>query len=134
MPSLSFSQSSDLNRHLILLAITTNRLSIPQPISPYRKDAEEVRLNSQTAPKDTIDANTFHSGIARSLRASAFARPGFQRSFQPIKPAFASQRFASTDSAKDGKIHQVIGAVVDGTLLSGFRRREENLAELTAAQ
>ncbi|PNS13877.1 ATP synthase subunit beta, mitochondrial [Sphaceloma murrayae] len=57
------------------------------------------------------------SGFARSLRASALRQPTFaQRAFQPIKPAFApvfSQRFASTDSAKDGKVHQVIGAVVD---------------------
>ncbi|KAF4554022.1 ATP synthase subunit beta-like protein [Elsinoe fawcettii] len=57
------------------------------------------------------------SGFARSLRASALRRPTFaQRAFQPIKPAFApalSQRFASTDAARDGKVHQVIGAVVD---------------------
>ncbi|TKA45251.1 ATP synthase subunit beta, mitochondrial [Friedmanniomyces endolithicus] len=54
-------------------------------------------------------------GIARSLRASAYARPAFQRAFQPkvVLPAI-SQRFASTEGgAKEGKIHQVIGAVVD---------------------
>ncbi|OCL07830.1 glycoside hydrolase family 13 protein [Glonium stellatum] len=57
------------------------------------------------------------SAITRPLRASAFRRPAtVQRAFQPIKSNFApalSARFASTDSAKDGKIHQVIGAVVD---------------------
>jgi F-type H+-transporting ATPase subunit beta len=57
------------------------------------------------------------SGIARSLGKSAFARPSItRRAFEPLRkqvgPAFA-QRWASTDSAKDGKIHQVIGAVVD---------------------
>ena len=60
----------------------------------------------------------FCSGIARSLGRSAFARPSFtRRAFEPLRkqagPALA-QRWASTDSAKDGKIHQVIGAVVDG--------------------
>ncbi|KAH5810786.1 ATP synthase subunit beta [Parastagonospora nodorum] len=54
------------------------------------------------------------SGI---LRASAsLRRPATVRSaFQPIKKTFAPNlaRYASTDAAKDGKIHQVIGAVVD---------------------
>jgi len=40
-----------------------------------------------------------------------------RRAFQPVKqnlaPALAA-RFASTDASKTGKIHQVIGAVVDG--------------------
>ena len=58
------------------------------------------------------------SGLARTLGRSAFARPqAARRVFEPLKrhalPAIAS-RFASTDSAKVGKIHQVIGAVVDG--------------------
>ncbi|KAK5137037.1 atp2, beta subunit of the F1 sector of mitochondrial F1F0 ATP synthase [Meristemomyces frigidus] len=54
------------------------------------------------------------NGVARSLRASAFRRPAFQKSFQAktIVPAI-SQRFASTDSVREGKIHQVIGAIVD---------------------
>lgn len=58
---------------------------------------------------------TLPSGIARPLRASALSKPAFRQAFQPkaFAPAI-SQRFASTDSAKDGKIHQVIGAVVDG--------------------
>ena len=60
-----------------------------------------------------------YSAITRPLRASAFRRSAtVQRAFQPIKSNFApalSARFASTDSARDGKIHQVIGAVVDGT-------------------
>ncbi|KAK5730456.1 atp2, beta subunit of the F1 sector of mitochondrial F1F0 ATP synthase [Elasticomyces elasticus] len=54
------------------------------------------------------------NGIARSLRASAFRRPAFQKAFQPkvVVPAI-SQRYASTGGAIEGKIHQVIGAVVD---------------------
>jgi F-type H+-transporting ATPase subunit beta len=48
----------------------------------------------------------------------------FQRSFRSLKPSQAARafapvsnhavRYASTDAARDGKIHQVIGAVVDG--------------------
>ena len=63
---------------------------------------------------DTVLCSCF----ARSLQAAAFARsPVAKRAFQPIKTNFApslSARFASTDSTKDGRIHQVIGAVVDG--------------------
>ena len=59
-----------------------------------------------------------NSGVARTLRSSAYARPStVRRAFQPIKANLApalSARFASSDSARDGKIHQVIGAVVDG--------------------
>ncbi|KAF1989196.1 ATP synthase subunit beta, mitochondrial [Aulographum hederae CBS 113979] len=57
------------------------------------------------------------SGFTRSLRASAFRQPATaRRAFNPIRKNFApalSARFASSDAAKDGKIHQVIGAVVD---------------------
>jgi hypothetical protein len=52
-----------------------------------------------------------HSGVARTLRAAAL-RPAATpvRSFAP-----AVQRFASTTpTGQDGRIHQVIGAVVDG--------------------
>jgi len=54
------------------------------------------------------------SGVTRSLRAfarqsSASYRPHIARNFAP---AFTT-RFASTQSSKQGKIHQVIGAVVD---------------------
>jgi len=57
------------------------------------------------------------SGVARSLGKSAFARPSFtRRAVEPLRrhgvPAIA-QRWASTDTAGNGKIHQVIGAVVD---------------------
>ncbi|KAH9883135.1 atp2, beta subunit of the F1 sector of mitochondrial F1F0 ATP synthase [Plenodomus biglobosus] len=58
------------------------------------------------------------SGIQASLRAG-LRRPAAVRSaFQPIKKNFApalAARYASTEasSAKDGKIHSVIGAVVD---------------------
>ncbi|KAK5194032.1 atp2, beta subunit of the F1 sector of mitochondrial F1F0 ATP synthase [Exophiala xenobiotica] len=57
------------------------------------------------------------SGVARSLGKSAFARPSFtRRAVEPLRrhgvPAIA-QRWASTETAGNGKIHQVIGAVVD---------------------
>ncbi|KAA8620238.1 AtpD F0F1-type ATP synthase beta subunit [Pyrenophora tritici-repentis] len=56
------------------------------------------------------------SGIQQALRAS-MRRPAIRRSaFQPLKKSFApalSTRFASTDAANHGKIHQVIGAIVD---------------------
>ncbi|KAK4580365.1 atp2, beta subunit of the F1 sector of mitochondrial F1F0 ATP synthase [Recurvomyces mirabilis] len=55
----------------------------------------------------------YKNSVARSaLRTSAFSRPA-TRAFQPkvVAPAIA-QRFASTDTPQ-GKIHQVIGAVVD---------------------
>jgi len=43
-----------------------------------------------------------------------------------------SQRFASTEGgAKEGKIHQVIGAVVDGAAPASTEARERH-AELTA--
>ncbi|KAH8716978.1 P-loop containing nucleoside triphosphate hydrolase protein [Phaeosphaeriaceae sp. PMI808] len=55
------------------------------------------------------------SGILRasaSLRRPATVRSAFQPIRKNIAPAL-SARFASTDAAKDGKIYQVIGAVVD---------------------
>lgn len=68
-----------------------------------------------------------YSGVARTLRTSAFARRATPRqAFIPLKNNFApalGARLAST-SALDGKVHQVIGAVVDGTstLLRQYRR------------
>lgn len=59
-----------------------------------------------------------NSGVARTLRTSAFTRPtAAKRAFQPVKTNFAPALGArlATTSALDGKIHQVIGAVVDGT-------------------
>jgi len=58
-----------------------------------------------------------NSGLARTLRSSAFVRPTVARcAFQPLKTNFApalASRFASTE-ALNGKVYQVIGAVVDG--------------------
>lgn len=62
-----------------------------------------------------------NSGLARTFGRAAFARPASvaRRSLQPSKlngfPSLA--RFASTETAAGGKIHQVIGAVVDGMFL-----------------
>lgn len=58
------------------------------------------------------------SGV-RFLSKSAIRPTATRRAFEPLRkqaiPAL-STRFASTEAtAKDGKIHQVIGAVVDGT-------------------
>lgn len=59
-----------------------------------------------------------HSGLSKALRTSSISRPTAARhAFQPIRKNLApalGARFAS--SAGDGKIHQVIGAVVDGML------------------
>lgn len=66
----------------------------------------------------SYEANKLYSGIARTLGRQAFARPSVtRRAFEPIRKQglpILAQRWASTDSAKEGKIHQVIGAVVDG--------------------
>ena len=62
-----------------------------------------------------------NSGVARSLRTAAVGRPqALPRSFQPLRKTFApsiAARYAST-SHLEGKIHQVIGAVVDGEFYS----------------
>lgn len=52
-----------------------------------------------------------HSGLARSLGRAAFARPSLAR--RSLVPSLGA-RFASSSTAGVGKIHQVIGAVVDG--------------------
>jgi F-type H+-transporting ATPase subunit beta len=60
----------------------------------------------------------FKSGLARTFGRAAFARPTpvARRAFEPLRsnalPAL-NARYASTDSGLVGKIHQVIGAVVD---------------------
>ncbi|GFF25668.1 ATP synthase subunit beta, mitochondrial [Aspergillus udagawae] len=59
----------------------------------------------------------FKSGLARTFGRAAFARPSpvARRAIQPLRsnglPSLA--RFASTEAGSVGKIHQVIGAVVD---------------------
>merc|ERR1711977_167241 len=64
-----------------------------------------------TTPSDLF--KMLRSAIPRSLRAASnLARPRFQPIKKNFAPAIAA-RFASSNSAKDGKIHQVIGAVVD---------------------
>lgn len=89
-----------------------------------RKHAQEVRgLILQTSwsfKRLPLYADLRTSGIARTLGRSALAaRPQLpRRAFQPFPKQLAaslSARFASSDSAKEGRVHQVIGAVVDGT-------------------
>lgn len=69
--------------------------------------------------------NLVFSGLARTLGRAAFARPAApvaRAAFQPLRtnglPSLT--RFASSEAAASasqiGKIHQVIGAVVDGML------------------
>ena len=69
--------------------------------------------------------NLVSSGLARTLGRAAFARPAApvaRAAFQPLRsnglPSLT--RFASSEAAASssqiGKIHQVIGAVVDGML------------------
>ncbi|PKX97336.1 F1F0 ATP synthase subunit beta [Aspergillus novofumigatus IBT 16806] len=59
----------------------------------------------------------FKSGLARTFGRAAFARPSpvARRAIQPLRsnglPSLA--RFASSEAGSVGKIHQVIGAVVD---------------------
>lgn len=67
------------------------------------------------------------SGLARTLlRSSAHVRPtATRRAFQPLRSNLApalGARFASAD-AREGKIHQVIGAVVDGMCTLNPSRR-----------
>ncbi|KAL2010794.1 hypothetical protein VTN00DRAFT_3512 [Thermoascus crustaceus] len=65
---------------------------------------------------DTV--TMFKSGLARTFGRAAFARPASvgRRAFEPLRvnalPAL-SARFASSEAGRTGKIHQVIGAVVD---------------------
>ncbi|KAL1983358.1 hypothetical protein VTN96DRAFT_10417 [Rasamsonia emersonii] len=60
----------------------------------------------------------FKSGLARTLGRAAFARPTpvARRAFEPLRSnalSALSARYASTEAGRVGKIHQVIGAVVD---------------------
>jgi hypothetical protein len=61
------------------------------------------------------------SSVARAARYAARPRAGFQRTFQPKTVApIVSQRFASGEqNVREGKIHQVIGAVVDSKSFGG---------------
>lgn len=118
--------------HLLLAAIPT---PLPANIPKYtRQDAEEVsiRLLSGTGLPLVMDL-TSCSGIARSLRASAY-RPALRHAFQPrVAAPIISQRFASS-GVGDGKIHQVIGAVVDGTSLAPLVAGEKRRANTVRSQ
>lgn len=70
---------------------------------------------------------TYSALRGSALRTSVRRAAPIPRAFQPIKQNFApalSARFASTDAGRDGKIHQVIGAVVDGTSKSPLHQRQ----------
>ncbi|EME48125.1 hypothetical protein DOTSEDRAFT_60474 [Dothistroma septosporum NZE10] len=78
--------------------------------------------NSSTVPhhltplpqQHIIASKMIRNGIARTLRAQPLRASRINSAFQTktFAPAI-SQRFASSDSAREGKVHQVIGAVVD---------------------
>lgn len=61
---------------------------------------------------------SFSSGLARTFGRAALARPSVtRRSLEPVRSnalQALTARFASSNAANVGKIHQVIGAVVDG--------------------
>ena len=108
--------SPDLNRKPLPCLSTSLKLHLSllsTHISPYTPPS----CSRSTPPprRDAIDpdADDFssHSGVARSLRAAAL-RPAAP-AVRPFAPAV--QRLASTQASQnDGKVHQVIGAVVDG--------------------
>ena len=99
------------------ISITSPLPSIPSR-DPSKCSAGTIQAVATNFCDDNpADSTALSSGIARSLRASARRPATLQRAFQPIKPSFApalSQRFASSASNTDGRVHQVIGAVVDG--------------------
>jgi hypothetical protein len=68
------------------------------------------------------------SGLARTFGRAAFARPTpVARRALPIKPSLTA-RLASTSASQIGKIHQVIGAVVDGMFPSARWRPRDRPA------
>ncbi len=65
-----------------------------------------------------------HSGLFRAARSSGLAHPtAARRAFQPIRTNLAPALGARFASQLQGKVHQVIGAVVDGMLETPQERR-----------
>lgn len=116
----SLASSLKLNLSLSLPVSVSLPISSPPIQLSTHHNAQEVHLYStRIAFRPTNGTDSIYSGLARSLRASTFRQPTTcRRALQPIKknfgPAF-SARFASSGLVQNGKIHQVIGAVVDGT-------------------
>ena len=98
------------------LPVNLSQATPPSPLHPYHPITPPTCSRSTPPPRrDAIDPNaddfSSHSGVARSLRAAAL-RPAAP-AVRPFAPAV--QRLASTQASQnDGKVHQVIGAVVDG--------------------
>lgn len=104
------------------------------PLHPYNHVQEVCQLRNWAPlfPPSLVPANSSLSGLARTFGRAAFARstPVNRCAFQPIKPnglPSLTARLASTNAAQVGKIHQVIGAVVDGML--PFRDRAKIFSE-----
>lgn len=95
------------------------RSSTPPSCSRGMSNIFHLTLISLVFFRSRTPLTLLSSGLARTFGRAAFARPTpVARAFQPLRsnalPAL-SARFASSDAAQSGKIHQVIGAVVDGT-------------------
>lgn len=98
---------------------TTTPLYHPQTHSPCSGGKATAQWRCPLMKAHPL-TNPRCSAIPRSLRAASnLARPQFQPIRKNFAPAIAS-RFASTSTTKDGLIHQVIGAVVDGTLVASL--------------
>jgi hypothetical protein len=118
---LPVERSVALLEHHWRLHSLTNSFSSP-PLHPslqfHRHAAEVSPIRTGTHRWGHWDSRLTQdsSGIARASRLAfrpALRQHAALRLPQSFTPAI-SQRFASSDSARDGKIHQVIGAVVDG--------------------
>ncbi|KAJ2897623.1 putative atp synthase subunit beta protein [Zalerion maritima] len=96
---------------LLLLALGNHRQDV-QEVRPDRQWQHLCLLQRQLDPIELTLA--LHSGISAFARRAA--RPAFaaipRRVLRPSSLSFGA-RFASTQTASDGKIYQVIGAVVD---------------------
>jgi hypothetical protein len=84
--------------------------SIPYPPSTSRPSHLGI-----VSPPNSIFL--LYSGLARTFGRAAFARPTPVARLRATALPALSARFASSDVAQSGKIHQVIGAVVDGMWL-----------------
>lgn len=114
--NIAQSSQKDLSLRIVLFIsfLVLSQHQTEQNVQEVLKPLSQLQLTGVDA-KILIRLDS--SGLARTLGNSAFPRStAARRAFQPLKnnlaPALGA-RLAST-SALDGKIHQVIGAVVDG--------------------
>lgn len=112
-----------------------SRGTSPTPFGlPYRRSTSITYFPLGWSPPNWFFFSLY-SGLARTFGRAAFARPTPVARLRANALPALSARFASSDVGQSGKIHQVIGAVVDGTWFSltrpgrdwGNRRNRENL-------